>query len=321
MYLMNLKSLRMLIYLSGFISVFLIIYYIYISNYNKNILKQNERKINFLMMQQQRVSNYLDGNGRNPQQKLQQNAILKAINEMNQAGEIIPEKYDEKVVKNRIIMEKVKLMSESLDLRKIDVNRDVFSMDEDMLIYNKTLSNIQIFYYLPVKWYKAENQSIYQLNTVFFPKRGLYNYSSIESAKHILREHFDEIRLCGIGVIILHWTPNNSELNELLPFVFHLIADMNSRSSTNQLKINIQIGDYRDRTIESIRNNIKFFVDNFTANPHYYKVHSVRRQKTLPMFYVKNAEKIKDWSKLLGRNGLLTIRDTNYDSLIIAHLE
>jgi hypothetical protein len=54
MYLMNLKSLRMLIYLSGLISVFLIIYYIYISNYNKNILKQNERKINFLMMQQQR---------------------------------------------------------------------------------------------------------------------------------------------------------------------------------------------------------------------------------------------------------------------------
>lgn len=54
MYLMNLKSLRMLIYLSGLISVFLIIYTIYISNYNKNILKQNERKINFLMMQQQR---------------------------------------------------------------------------------------------------------------------------------------------------------------------------------------------------------------------------------------------------------------------------
>lgn len=54
MYLMNLKSLRMLVYLSGLISVFLIIYTIYISNYNKNILKQNERKINFLMMQQQR---------------------------------------------------------------------------------------------------------------------------------------------------------------------------------------------------------------------------------------------------------------------------
>lgn len=272
------------------------------------------------MMQQQRVSNYLDGNGRNMQQKQQQKEILTAINQINQ-GEIIPEKYDEKVVKNRIIREKVKLMTESLDLHKIDVNRDVFSMDEELLIFNKTIPNIQIFYYLPVKWYKAENQSIYQLNTVFYPKRGLYNYSSVDLATKILKDHFEEIRLCGIGVVILHWEPNNSELNELLPLVFHLAADMNAKSRQNHLKIAIQIGDYRDRTIESIRNNIKFFVDNFTGNPNFFKAHSVRRQKTLPMFYLKNAEKIKDWGKLLGKNGQLTIRDTSYDSLILAHLE
>lgn len=320
MYLMNLKSLRLLIYLSGLISVFLIIYYIYISNYNKNILKQNERKINFLMMQQQRVSNYLDGNGRNMQQKQQQKEILSAINQMSN-GEIIPEKYDEKVVKNRIIREKVKLMTETLDLKKLDLNRDVLAMDEDMLVFNKTVSNIQIFYYLPVKWYKAKNQSIYQLNTVFYPKRGLYNYSTFENARKVLKDHFEEIRMCGIGVIILHWEPNNSELNELLPLVFQLVADMNEKSKQNPLKLSIQIGDYRDRTIESIRNNIKFFVDNFTGNPNFFKVHSARRHKTLPMFYVKNAEQIKDWGKLLGKNGLLTIRETNYDSLILAHLE
>lgn len=321
MYLMNLKSLRILIYLSGLISVFLIIYYIYISNYNKNILKQNERKINFLMMQQQRVSNYLDGNGRNMQQKQQQKEILSAINQLNQGGEIIPEKYDEKVVKNRIIREKVKLMTETLDLHKLDPNRDVLPMDEEFLVFNKTVSNIQIFYYLPVKWYKGENQSIYQLNTVFFPKRGLYNYSSVDSARRILKDHFDEIRHCGIGVIVLHWVPNNSELNDLLPLVFQIISEMNTKNQQNHLKVAIQIGDYRDRTIESIRNNIKFFVDNFTGNPSFFKVHSARRQKSLPMFYVTSAEKIKDWGKLLGRNGLLTIRDTNYDSLIIAHLE
>lgn len=321
MYLMNLKSLRLLIYLSGLISVFLIIYYIYISNYNKNILKQNERKINFLMMQQQRVSNYLDGNGRNMQMKQQQKEILKAINHINN-GEIIPEKYDEKVVKNRIIREKVKLMQESLDLHKLDLNHDsTFMMEEDLLIYNKTVSNIQIFYYLPVKWYKAENQSIYQLNTVFYPKRGLYNYSTVESARRILREHFEEIRMCGIGVIILHWEPNNTELNELLPVVFHLAADMNKHSRQNHLRVAIQIGDYQDRTIESIRNNIKFFVDNYTGNPSFFKVHSMRRQKALPLFYMKNAENVKDWSKLLGKNGQLTIRDTSYDSLILAHLE
>lgn len=107
MFLANLRSLRLLIYLSGLISIFLIIYYIYVSNYNKNVFKQNERKINFLMMQQG-SSMYLDGGGRNIQMKIQQKEIIAAINQMSN-GEIIPEKYDERVVKNRIIREKVSM--------------------------------------------------------------------------------------------------------------------------------------------------------------------------------------------------------------------
>lgn len=265
------------------------------------------------------MSNYLDGNGRNPQMKQQQKEILKTIEQLNSAGEIIPEKYDEKVVKNRIIREKVKLMTENIEVPKKYVQNENFEMDDEMLIYNKTVSQIQIFYYLPVKWFKAENQT--QLNTVFYPKRGFYNYSTIDSAKKTLTEHFDEIRLCGVGTVILHWVPNNTELNDLLPFVFHLTSDMNKQRKENEIKLSIQIGDYQDRTIESIRNNIKFFVDNFTGNPSFFKVHSMRKHRTLPMFYVQHAEKVKDWGKLLGKNGLLTIRDTNYDSLILAHLE
>lgn len=266
------------------------------------------------------VSNYLDGNGRNPQMKQQQKEILNTINQLNSAGEIIPEKYDEKVVKNRIIREKVKLMTEDFVVPK-EMKNENFEMDEEMLICNKTVSNVQIFYYLPVKWFKFDNQSVTHLNTVFYPRRGLYNYSTIDSAKQVLSEHFDEIRLCGIGTVILHWVPNNTELNDLLPFIFHLTSDMNKHRLQNEIKLSIQIGDYQDRTIESIRNNIKFFVDNFTSNPVFFKVHSLRKHRTLPLFYVQNAEKIKDWGKLLGKNGLLTIRGTNYDSLILAHLE
>ncbi|KAL7020396.1 hypothetical protein ACKWTF_011509 [Chironomus riparius] len=324
MYLVNLKSLRLFIYLSGLISVFLIIYYIYVSNYNKNIAKQNERKINFLMMQQHGMSsNYLDGNGlNNMQMKMQQKEILQTINQMSINGEIIPEKYDERVIKNRIIREKVKLISENMNLiKKDDPNRDTFMMSEDLLIFNKTVSNVHIFYYLPVKWYTSENQSVFQLDTVFYPRRGLYNYSTIEYAKAILKEHFQEIRMCGIGVIIICWEPNNEKLNDLLPIVFHHVTSMNRESPQNELKIAIQIGNYQDRTIESIRNNIKFFVDNFTSNPSFFRVNSLKRHKTLPLFYIKDAEQVKNWSKLLAKNGMITIRDTNYDSLILAHLE
>ena len=100
------------------------------------------------------------------------------------------------------------------------------------------------------------------------------------------------------------------------------MTSMNKDSNDERkLKITIQIGNYQDRTVESIRNNIKFFVDNFTTNPSFLKVYSMRRQKSLPIFYVKNAEQVKDWSKLLAHNGIITIRNTIYDSLILAHLE
>lgn len=335
MYLFNLKSLRILIYLSGLISIFLFIYYCYVSNFNKNIIKQNERKINFLMMQQQSMSNiYLDGNGRNMQMKMQQKEILNTINQMSINGEIIPEKWDEKVVKNRIIREKVKLMTQNMDITlKDDPRRDVFSMSEDLLIYNKTVQNIHIFYYAPIKWYTTatenqsiqtnnKNQSIFQTNidTVFYPRRGLYNHSTIESAERIIKEHFEEIRTIGIGTIVICWEPN-SELNDLLPIIFHIVNSMNRNYPQSELKLTMQIANYEDRTVEGIRNNIKFFVDNFTSNPCFLKVLSMRKQKALPLFYVKDAEKIKDWHKLLARNGIITIRDTNYDSLILAHLE
>lgn len=195
-------------------------------------------------------------------------------------------------------------------------------MRQDLLTYNKTVPNIHIFYYLPIKWYAAENHTIYSLNTVYYPKRGLYNYSTVEHAKRILYEHFDDIRMCGIGTVVVCWEPSNEKLNDLLPTIFHLITSMNKeRNTESQLKIAIQIGNYQDRTVESIRNNLKFFVDNFTSNPSFLKVYSIRRQKELPIFYVKNAEHVKDWSKLLASSGIITIRNTKYDSLVLAHLE
>lgn len=60
---------------------------------------------------QQGSNVYLDGGGRNIQQKMMQKEIINQINQMAN-GEIIPEKYDERVVRNRIIREKVKMKVE-----------------------------------------------------------------------------------------------------------------------------------------------------------------------------------------------------------------
>jgi hypothetical protein len=251
--------------------------------------------------------------------KVQQKEILKTINEMK-AEDLVPEKYDERVVKNRIIREKIKMMSENT-FEKVQnrIARDTFSIDDNHLIANKTVSNIQIFYYLPVRWFSIDAERT--LQTVFFPSRGFYNYSNEMFARQIIEDHFNEIRICGIGVIILHWDPNNTQLNNLLPLVFQVTSDMNEKFPESKVKIAIQIAHYQERTIESVRNNIKFFVDNFTSNPSFFKIYSIRHHKSMPIFYINQAENVKNWGKLLGKNGLLTIRNTNYNSLVIAQLE
>lgn len=236
------------------------------------------------------------------------------------AEDLIPEKYDERVIKNRIIREKIKMMSENtFENLQSKAVQDTFEMNEKYLIYNKTVSNIQIFYYFPLKWMYDEEQK--RVLSVFHPARGFYNYTMEAEARRLIEEHLNEIRICGIGVVILHWDPNNTQLNQFLPLVFEVATDMNMRYPQSQVKIAIQIAFYHERTVESVRNNIKFFVDNFTSNPSFFKIHSIRKHKYLPIFYINRAESVKHWGKLLTKNGQLTIRNTNYDAIVLAQLE
>lgn len=149
------------------------------------------------------------------------------------------------------------------------------------------------------------------INVAFYPKRKLYN-----TTETIIREHFNDIQNCGIGVVTLVWHPTFHE--GLLRAIFKTAAIHN-------LKIAIEILEYPERTIESIRNNIKYFIDLFgkdqdSSTLSYFKVLS--KQRDLPIFYIRKAYQIADteWMRLLSRNGILTIRGTSYDAIVLAHI-
>jgi glycoprotein endo-alpha-1,2-mannosidase len=273
------------------------------------VAKINEKKINYLLMQQSL-----------PYQRAASKKLIKAFNELKDEelnSPIIPEKYDERIVKNRVMQEKVQQLASNSKVESVVKQQipDVFSMNKDLMIYNRTMKNVHIFYYHNIKWFKDDDSKIF--NTAFHPKIGFYNHSM-----DIMRAHFHDIRLCGVGVIIFNWHPKNPELNDNFDRILDMVNE-NYTNPNNSIKLAIQIDDYQDRTIESIRNNIKFVVDNFSANQNFYKVYSTKRHRLLPIFYIKNAFNIKelDWAKLLSKNGILTIRNTMYDALIIAHIE
>jgi glycoprotein endo-alpha-1,2-mannosidase len=86
------------------------------------------------------------------------------------------------------------------------------------------------------------------------------------------------------------------------------------------LKISIQIDEYKDRTVESVRQNLKYFIDHFNGSLIHFNVLS--KKKSLPIFYIKDSYKIdpNEWKKLLSKSGQLTIRGTAYDAIAIGHV-
>uniref|UniRef100_A0A182JRX0 Uncharacterized protein n=1 Tax=Anopheles christyi TaxID=43041 RepID=A0A182JRX0_9DIPT len=250
--------------------------------------------------------------------------------ELRRSQTIVPEKYNEHQVKTRIIRDKIKRL-----VGNGNPNTATVPPSEHR---NRTFAlnrNVQIFYHGTVAWYKPrpthpssdrliariyENNSVSfkpsdepVINTAFYPKRRLYNTSET-----IVREHFNEIQNCGIGTVVLGWQPNFSEY--LLRTIFKVAEQYD-------LKIAIEILEYTDRTIESIRSNIKYFLDGFGKGPagtsstlSYYNVLSKKRE--LPLFYIRKAYRITDpeWKRLLSRNGILTIRGANYDAILLAHI-
>ncbi|XP_038110794.1 glycoprotein endo-alpha-1,2-mannosidase-like protein [Culex quinquefasciatus] len=246
----------------------------------------------------------------------------------SQNAALVPEKYNEHEIKSRIIREKIKRLAgvggpKNAELMSTPARR------------NRTIAlnrNIQIFYYAPVHWYRlhptvpsdrvvsriTENGSAVSfrpnddqvINIAFYPKRALYN-----TTESIVREHFHDIQNCGIGTIVLVWHPAFNE--GLLRAIFKMAAIHN-------LKVAIEILEYPERTIEGIRSNIKYFMDLFGKDQDstlsYFRVLS--KQKDLPIFYIRRAYQIADadWMRLLSRNGILTIRGTAYDAIVLAHI-
>lgn len=244
---------------------------------------------------------YLNKNGEKDKIAQKNQSIVNYI-EPNKTGSnkvIIPEKYNEHEIKLRIMKEKVKnLMSK--------VKEDE---QHDFKEANSLTQNVHIFYYAPVQWFKSTNHlnhsSVSNLNINFYPQMGFYN-TTID----VLRTHFQDIKNIGVGVIALNWFKN---------FPHNLLNDIFSVANSFNLKISIQIDEYQERTVDSIRNDVKYFHSNFGLNKGLNRVFVVSKNIYLPLFYIKETFTLGelDWTKLLSKNGEISIRNREYDGIFL----
>lgn len=227
-------------------------------------------------------------------------------------------KYHERNMRSRSIREKI------MQLTSHNVKSGAAQLNISATARFLT-RNVHIFYSMPVNWYQintsqyqTETSEMRQLNTiqikqhqpdiVFYPMLGLYKIDS-----KIISHHLENIRKLGTTVLIVTWSPN---------FQHSLIVYLLNELLKHKLQLAIEIDDYPNRTVHSIFNDLDYFYKEFWWHEAFYKVYVTKKRKFMPMFYVKNVASIPaiDWSQLLSLNGVISLRRSQHDAILIGHI-
>lgn len=237
-----------------------------------------------------------------PQQKPQQNeaadtlVILKSPRGEN--GIIQPEKYDEHKLKTRLIQEKIHNLKEQSKQMQQDP-------EEEHVILDRVTTAIHIFYTAPVQWYKTRKPSTIPkeilgdngfdnatenivtqrptpkiLNSAFYPALGLY-----KSTAELFEQHFENIRNCGVGVLILTFSGKPSEL-EVYKIIFDVAPKFN-------LSITFEISVAANQSLSFLQQQLRD-LRKFYSYPVFFKVYSQTRKSFTPVIYISNAYKLID---------------------------
>lgn len=228
------------------------------------------------------------------EQKPRDESAVALLQPQRKDGVIVPEKYDEQKIKSRI-------MQNRLQQIKQQQQRDN-EADQARTTLDAVATAVHIFYTAPVPWYKSKKpplpapehpnevalplttpKPVKILNTAFYPALGLYK----PSAK-LLAQHFENIRSCGIGVLILSFgKPSDSDL-------LHQIIEL---APQHNLSVTFELSVAGNRTVEYLRQQLQEIAP-YVDLPGFYRIWSQSRAALLPVLYVSNAYKL---SESLGR--------------------
>lgn len=224
---------------------------------------------------------------------------------------VVPEKYDDAVVKTRLISEKIKRLTGMV------IHSDAIPVS------NRTVDiginyNVHIFYYCPVAWWTTPENAVaehsQELNIVFYPELGIYNCNA-----EVIAKHFRQINKTGIGVVLYSWqwsTNRTRESHEILEMVF-------SQAKIFQLKVSFVLEHFKGRTVQRVREDVEFIFDKYSQYESFNRIYDKERREHYPVFYIKDTLQSgieeSSWRQLLGKQSG-SIRKTKYDAIFLNHI-
>jgi len=147
----------------------------------------------------------------------------------------------------------------------------------------------------------------------YYPELG--PYSSGDPA--VIEIHAQQFAASGIGNAVISWYPMHTadaQLASTPGYSDSLMKKMLEIFPKYGVKVSVHIEPYEGRNAESVRNDIEYIVDNYSG-PGFYLDHSGK-----PMIYIYDSyhTSAKEWSRLLSKDGDLSIRNSKYDCTVIS---
>ena len=148
----------------------------------------------------------------------------------------------------------------------------------------------------------------------FYPELGCYSSSD----ENTIREHMQQIRASGAGVVVVSWYPEHKADQQGIP-VDRLVPKLLNIAAEYGLKVTLHIEPYKDRNELTVRDDAIYIHKKYAQHPALYK-YKTADNRHLPLLYVYDSYHTKphDWANLLKPGGKYTIRNTPHDCFMIA---
>ena len=139
----------------------------------------------------------------------------------------------------------------------------------------------------------------------FYPGLGCYSSNSDQD----LDAHMLMLRRAKAGVICTSWWGKDTYTDKAVPRLLEAAARYN-------IKVCFHIEPFPGRNAQTTRESIVYIIDKYGSHSAFYRY---GKEKSRPMFYIYDSylTPAKQWKTILSPDGLQTIRNTKYDSVVI----
>lgn len=139
----------------------------------------------------------------------------------------------------------------------------------------------------------------------FYPALGCYSSNDPK----IIRQHMDQLRQAGVGVLSVSWWGKDTYTDRALPGLFEAAAKAG-------LKINFHIEPFPGRNARTTRDAIAYLLEKLGRSP---ACHRLPDHGNRPVFFVYDSylTPAREWAEVLTPAGASTLRGTSNDAVVI----